>query len=81
MPDNKLKRFQLNAPPQLLEILDSLAASRYCDRSEYLRSLILDVQKADGKFPSEIKAECADKIENFQRRLDEVERKLGIEKK
>lgn len=78
MEDTKLKRFQLNAPKQLLDILDRLASERYCDRSEYLRSLILDVEKAGGKFPTEIKADCAEQIENFRSRLDEVEKKLGL---
>ncbi|MDO4582997.1 MAG: hypothetical protein Q4D62_02735 [Planctomycetia bacterium] len=79
MNEFKLKRFQLNAPRQLLDILDRLAGERYCDRSEYLRSLILDVERAGGKFPTEIKAECTEQLENFRKRLAEVEKKLGIE--
>lgn len=74
----KLKRFELNAPEEILSMLDKLAGARYCDRSEYLRSLILDIEKAGGKFPTEIKAECAEQIENFRRRLKEVEKKIGL---
>ena len=64
------KRVQMLLAPDQVKWLDEAAEKYGQDRSGFLRLIIQDIRKNDGKIPSEVKTELA---LNFQKRLDELE--------